>query len=318
MNNTVSYSSQNIEIKNNSCKEKRVPSYISYPTAVAAGTIFGYTSATIAKNAVVRDASKLAQHITPSILDKTLDLPEIQKLGIKLNDVKWECFTNDIVKGLKSESKNIRTKAIPTKVAHKVKKFAINMYRKNILEIPSGKNANYLDALKTINLSKQKGGAFLFHELGHAKNFNSNNRLMKFLVKMRSPLISSAIMTAGLICAFIPEAEGKEANTLWGKTKNFFRECSVGITAVGALATPLEECIASIKGAKIARKILPKDQVKALNKMNSKAFLSYLAVAAGTILTTYLIKKITEKNKNTPDEVTDNCKKQNKSLEKIG
>jgi hypothetical protein len=244
-----------------------------------------------------KDAKNLAQYITPNVVDKTMNLSEIQKLGVSVENTEWTNL-NELVRKIKIQGKNYNKMSLSKKIQYKFKKIGVNTIRKAGLEIPMGKNALYQPLTKTVHLNKQKGGAYIFHELGHAKNFNSTNSAMKTLVKMRNPILSSLIMTAGLVCAFIPRAEGEEADTFWGKTKNFLKDSSVGITAVGALATPLEEGIASIRGASIAKKILPKDQLKMLNKMHGKAFLSYLAVAAGTILTTYIIKKLNDTNKS--------------------
>ena len=306
----ITNSSQNTEI-NTKKQKKSIPWYITYPTATAVGGIFSYTSASIAKKFMYKDAKNLAQYITPNVVDKTMNLSEIQKLGVSVENTEWTNL-NELVRKIKTQGKNYNKMSLSKKIQYKFKKIGVNAIRKAGLEIPMGKNASYIHFFKTVKLNKQRGGAYIFHELGHAKNFSSTNSVMKTLVKMRNPILSSLIMTAGLVCAFIPRAEGEDAKTTWGKTKNFLKDSSVGITAIGALATPLEEGIASIRGASIAKKILPKDQLKTVNKMNTKGFLSYLAVAAGTILTTYIIKKLTDTNKN---EQTLNSTENNK-LEK--
>lgn len=292
----ITNSSQNTEI-NTKKQKKNIPWYITYPSATAIGSLFGYTSAFIAKKFTYKDAKNLAQYITPNVVDKTMNLSEIQKLGVSVENTEWTNL-NELVRKIKTQGKNYNKMSLSKKIQYKFNKIGVNTIRKAGLEIPMGKNASYIHFLKTVNLNKQRGGAYIFHELGHAKNFSSTNSVMKTLVKMRNPILSSLIMTAGLVCASIPRAEGEEADTFWGKTKNFLKDSSVGIAAVGALATPLEEGIASIRGASIAKKILPKDQLKMLNKMNGKAFLAYLGVAAGTILTTHIIKRLTDVNKS--------------------
>ena len=292
----VANTSQNIEM-NTKYDKKNLPWYITYPSATAIGSLFSYTSASMAKNLMYKDAKKLTQYIKPDIVDKTMNLPEIQKLGVCVENAEW-INLNKLIREIKIQGKNYNKMPLSKKIQYKFKKFGTNTMRKSGREIPMGKNANYVHLFKTINLNKQRGGAYIFHELGHAKNFNSESKALKILTKLRNPIFSSLITTAGLICAYNPRAEGEEAETFWGKTKNFLKDSSVGITAVGALATPLEEGIASIRGASIAKKILPKDQLKMLNKMHTKALLSYLAVAAGTILTTYIIKKLTDTNKS--------------------
>ena len=282
----------------NSKQNKEIPWYIAGAAGGATGSISGAGSAILAKNLMAKDCRKLSQYVTPDIVNKTMNLADIKKLGITIDEAIWDGATDSLVKMIKKDAKNYNNKSLFGKFIHKIKKMGVNYMRKQHLEPIQGKNAFYYPGFDSILLNTKKGGAYVFHELGHAKNYNSNNKAMKYLIKMKNPLISSLLTTAGMLCAFIPRAEGEEAETFWGKTKNFLKDSSVGITAVGALATPLEEGIASIRGASIAKKILPKDQLKMVNKMNTKGFLSYLAVAAGTILTTYIIKKLTDTNKS--------------------
>ena len=57
------------------------------------------------------------------------------------------------------------------------------------------------------------------------------------------------------------------------------------------MPTVLEEGLASIKGAQIAKKVLSPDKLKMVNKMNGKAFLTYLIGATLLPLGVYVAKK---------------------------
>lgn len=263
--------------KNNIFKDILVYTGINTVGGITGG-LFSFASSKAITPLVFKDAKKLSNIITPEVIDKTMDLADIEKLGIRINNIDKSDFYSKLF-----TSENLLTKYIHKKI------------RKDSLEIPLGHNAIYHDNLRTINISKRRGGAYIFHELGHAKNYQSTSKFMKTITKMRQPIVTATIASIGALCAFIPRAEGEEAKTFKGKVQNFLKDNCVAITAVGALATPIEEGIASIRGAKIAKKVLSKDIVKQINKMNAKAFLSYAAIAAGTMLTTHLISKFSDK-----------------------
>ena len=56
----------------------------------------------------------------------------------------------------------------------------------------------------------------------------------------------------------------------------------------------LVQFLASIKGAKIAKKVLSPDKLKMVNKMNGKAFLTYLISASLLPLGVYAANKTRE------------------------
>ena len=94
---------------------------------------------------------------------------------------------------------------------------------------------------------------------------------------------------------FITKYEGEEAETVKGRICNTLKKCSLGITAIGASAIPLEEALASYNGYKIAKSTLSADKVSKIAKMNGKAWLTYAAIAAGSILTTWITGKVADK-----------------------
>ena len=268
-----------------------------------AGGIFAYAGNNLTHKAMLKDAKNLQKYITPEVVDKTMELPEIKKLNVDLVDARWTEKHSDVAKkirGAKNELQNSQRNSICKKLGN----LRLNAYRKKLHAYPMGKQASFSLSMigDNIILNKQRGGAFVFHELGHAKNCRSNNIIKKLMIKSKNPIISGALIIAGLCCATIPRAKEEEKNTFWGKTKNVLKNNCVGITALGGLMIPLEEGIASIRGAKIAKKILPKEQLRLVNKMNLKAFCSYGSMAAGAILATYLASKIFDKVVESKDE----------------
>ena len=268
-----------------------------------AGGIFVYAGNNLAHKAMLKDAKNLRKYITPEVVDKTMELPEIKKLDVHLADARWMEKNSDLAKkirGAKNELQNSQGNSI----FKKLRISRLNTYRKRLHAYPMGKQASFNATMLVdyIALNKQRGGALVFHELGHAKNYRSNNIIKNLMIKSKNPIISGALIIAGLCCATIPRAKEEEKDTFGGKTKNVLKNNCIGITAVGGLMIPLEEGIASIRGAKIAKKILPKEQLRLVNKMNLKAFCSYGSMAAGAILATYLASKIFDKVVESKDE----------------
>ena len=268
--------------------------------ASAAGGLFALGANSLAHNSTLKTLKRSQKYITPDLVDKAMDLPEIKKLGVTLIDSRWNDLRNDAAKRYReklNKLKEQKKKAIP-KCISKLEEFVINSRRKELHSLPMGNQAynlyNPLSSKSTIMLNKQRGGAFLFHELGHAKNFGSKG-IAKILTVLRKPYITIPLIMAGLLCATIPRATEEKGDTFWGKTKNILKDSCVGITALGAMAVPLEEGVASIRGAKIAKQVLSKEQLKAVNKINLKAFCTYGSIAGGAILATYLASKITDK-----------------------
>ena len=154
-----------------------------------------------------------------------------------------------------------------------------------------GKNAFYVKHNKQILINKDKLGIALFHEMGHALNYNKAG-LGNILIKMKSPfslLIPIAVLTA--LCKR-KKADGEESQGVFDKTTTFIKNNCGKLAFLGMLPSVLEEGLASIKGAKLAKNFLSAENLKTLNKFNSKTWLTYLSLAVGSGLCAVTASKV--------------------------
>lgn len=132
-----------------------------------------------------------------------------------------------------------------------------------------------------------------FHEMGHAKNFRSKG-LGKMLQGLKHPLVKKIAIATALLGVLLPPSkkEDEQNKSIVSKAGDFIKDNCVAISAIATVPTVLEEGLASIKGAQIAKKVLTSDKVKMINKMNGKAFLTYLIGATFIPLGIYAAKKV--------------------------
>ena len=188
-------------------------------------------------------------------------------------------------------------KSFAKKLSYKMKKRSLKNKAKSIEKYSGGLNAGYVAKRHKILINKENAGALLFHEMGHAQNHTTKG-IGNLFAKYRKSKIPTTLILAGLASALLPRYEGEEAETIKGKVCNFLRDNCAQITGLGAIATPLEEGMASLNGRKIAKNTLTKQQFKTINKLNAKAWLTYVTVAAGLVLTTALVSKFNDKYNN--------------------
>ena len=167
----------------------------------------------------------------------------------------------------------------------------INLREKNCYE---GKNA----CVKYNKIfANFKEAAFMIpHEIGHVKNYESRG-FAKCLQKMREPWFNKI----GLGLAFggaiflTPQNDinsSKSENNFLIKAKTFIKKHCVAIGTIAVLPVILEEGLASFKAHKLTKNILSKPDLKAMNKANSGALLSYIFVNFATVGGIYIADKV--------------------------
>lgn len=135
----------------------------------------------------------------------------------------------------------------------------------------------YIRANSVVGSATKSQGA-LFHELGHAMNFNLS-KVGKFLQKCRpiSMLAPSLLIMYGAFTRKSkPKEEGKELNGVQ-KTHNFVRNNAGKLAFAATLPILIEEGMATIKGQKYANKLLSPDVAKKILKGNMLGYATYLA-----------------------------------------
>jgi len=158
------------------------------------------------------------------------------------------------------------------------------------LDVKLGRNAFYSTGSKVVCLNTDKAAISGFHELGHAMN-HLTSKFGKLLQKCRKPgyAIAGAMGTIALFSRNKPKDSDRN---LW----DVIRDNCGKIAVFAMLPTVIEECMASIKGVKLA-KLATQDKsiLKSIKGIYRKALMSYAGFMAVTGLSVFITSKITEK-----------------------
>ena len=158
---------------------------------------------------------------------------------------------------------------------------------KMIKAIQKGVNACYVPDKKQVLLNADKATIMGFHELGHAIN-HLKSPVGRFLQKLRKPGYAIAGVMGTLALFSRPKPKEAKRNAL-----DVVLDNSGKIAFAALLPTVVEEAMASYRGAKLAKDAgIAKDLIKNLNKLNGKAWLSYLGYAVATGLSVFAASKI--------------------------
>lgn len=135
----------------------------------------------------------------------------------------------------------------------------------------------------------------LYHELGHAHNFNIS-KFGRFLQKCRpvSMLLPGLIAFYGAFSRKSKPEDGKEL-TAAQKTNNFIRDNAGKISLLATIPMLLEEGLATKKGLGWAKKYLSPENFKIVKKGSIIAYTSYLLSAATMGVASWLAVKVKDK-----------------------
>lgn len=169
----------------------------------------------------------------------------------------------------------------------------------------NGCNACYHPKSKTVIINDEIAHSSIFHEIGHAKHFNSKNPLMKLLVNSKNltPMGISVVAPLALGVAMFHKVDNtkpQKDKSKTEKTLDFVSNHAGKLTLASYIPIVLEEGLASIDGIKMTKKHLKPEQISKLKGSYFKAFQTYAGTAlliAGTIGLANLIKKGEEEKK---------------------
>ena len=163
----------------------------------------------------------------------------------------------------------------------------------------NGCNACYHPKSKTVIINDEIAHSSIFHEIGHAKHFNSKNPLMKLLVNSKNltPMGISVVAPLALGVAMFHKVDNtkpQKDKSKTEKTLDFVSNHAGKLTLASYIPIVLEEGLASIDGIKMAKKYLKPEQISKLKGNYFKAFQTYAGTAlliAGTIGLANIIRK---------------------------
>ena len=143
-----------------------------------------------------------------------------------------------------------------------------------------GRNAFFSPRDNAIVCNFEKFGTPVFHEIQHKLNSVSSNIFVKTLSKIRNPLALFAPLGISAVAMFTKQKSPEEAQDINDKVK---KHCGI-LTALCILPLTIEECIANIKGTKIAEKAGVKgNMLKKVKHAHKISIISYcmIPIAAG-------------------------------------
>lgn len=292
--------SQNI---NNVAFNGKQKSTIKDKTAYASGTVAGIVGGTLAQSASglvsagvtsslgkIGDISQDKIDIIHKASEKALELGGVKDKGVGINWLKPSGKKLSLLDKLRLLSNPARMPEA----------------------IQEGLNAGFSASQNKIYMPENKISFASFHEIGHSINFN-NSKFWKGMQKMRGPAIALATlpMLYGVLSKESKAEDGKKLNKKQ-KVNNFIRDNAGKLSFTAMLPMLAEEGMASIRGQKLANKLLSKNLAKTVLKGNAVAYSSYVISALGLAAAAYTAVKIKDAfvNKRDAQKVEEQQKQQ--------
>ena len=191
----------------------------------------------------------------------------------------------------------------PSTIRDLLEDFSYMQNNKLVSMVKNGENAFFLMQdlpgtvykKNTILMPEKDLSPQVFHEIGHSINHN----LSKFgliLQKCRGvSLIGPAMLALYGICTRKNEPDENGNLSKLQKANNFIRNNIGKLSFALTLPMLLEEGMASIRGEKLAKKLLDKDMMKYIKKGNLIGYASYVCTAALLSLSSYLGVKVKDR-----------------------
>ena len=321
--------SQNIASKSNIRKEKAVQ-FAKSTAGVATGAVIYKKLPKLIKNAMKPYKNRCMQALTSNSSPQEIETVKnavqkafvqtgLKEQGFNIHNINSKDRVFTVSKDMSDKLDKIVErkfggikKILPEKLANKLglnkppgagQKFLINSLEK----VLDGKNAFCTSGTKDIAVNLEKIPLTTFHEMGHG--LNSLQKSERMLVKSRLPLQYIGvpiILTAALLKGKKSKEEKPQGS--FDKSTTFIKDNAGKLTFAAWIPTLLEEGLASIKGAKMAKDAgLSKELLKKLNISNAKAWSTYMIgalAAASTVRLAVAVK----------DRIAEGINLKNKSL----
>ncbi len=230
---------------------------------------------------------------------------EIKKIAGKLPEASSGVLPEDIISVEKSAEKILRATGL------KKCGVSIDDWSKKIVFFPNkivksiidGKNAAFvmskekMGGLKgnSVLINMKKLPAALFHELGHAYNFNKSE-FWRGMQKLRMPgMILGVILS--LVPALTSSKKSKNGQELsfGDKINNTLRESAPALAFLSFTPAIAEEGMATIRGNSWAKRLLDPELYKRVVKSNKYGLLTYVLAGAGLAISSWCGKVVKDK-----------------------
>ena len=164
---------------------------------------------------MINNIDKLDKDAFLKAANETFNVSGLSKKGVELVDAVFANY--DVVKDALKEKDSFLLKKLPF-----LRKFKEQKSAARINNIIDGKDACYAIYKKKIIANKDKMSFALFHEMGHALNYNKSG-LGKILTKMKFPF--SILTPVAILTAIFKrkKANGEEPQGLFDKATTFIK-----------------------------------------------------------------------------------------------
>lgn len=278
--NSNNYQNQPVATQKNN-PPKRSPKAIAVGAAIAGipSAYMAFDTVWVKPDFVMEEMAKFMQKGMPDIDTfqnvKAAAQKAIRDTGLGANGLTLKTVNVDNIDAVTRE---IAEAAKGTPFANRISQNFAKMFK-------FGVNAVFVPELNNVYIGEKGLYSSVFHELGHALNYNSS-KFMKFMQKARIltpygiPAVGLGLFAAGLLHRVKPESQ-EQPKSLWEKTKDFIKKHSGKLTLLTFMPMLVEEVAASVKGIKIAKNYFTPEQVSKLVKGYKYAFGSYAQLALG-------------------------------------
>ena len=166
----------------------------------------------------------------------------------------------------------------------------------NILEniFKKGNNAAYIPKTKKIAVNIDKLGASAFHEMGHAINHNQS-KIWKVIQGMRAPSMIAGGVFALTALFKRKKIEGEQPVNTFDKVTTFVKDNVGKLVLASFVPIVSEELMATYRGNKMAKKLLPSEMFAKVKKTNRLGAVTYISSALLTALAAYSASKVRDK-----------------------
>ena len=163
----------------------------------------------------------------------------------------------------------------------------------NILEniFKKGNNAAYIPKTKKIAVNIDKLGASAFHEMGHAINHNQS-KIWKVIQGMRAPSMIAGGVFALTALFKRKKIEGEQPVNTFDKVTTFVKDNVGKLVLASFVPIVSEELMATYRGNKMAKKLLPSELFAKVKKLNKLGAVTYISTALLTAFAAFSASKI--------------------------
>lgn len=154
-----------------------------------------------------------------------------------------------------------------------------------------GNNAAFFPKSNKIGVNIEKLGASTFHEMGHAINRHMST-FWKGMQKLRAPaMITGSVLS---LTALIKrkKVEGEQPKNKFDKATTFIKNNVGKLVSLTFVPIVAEELMASYRGNKMAKSLLPAEMFKKIRKTNALGAITYISAGIGAGLAAFVASKV--------------------------